>query len=320
MTKDLSGMHDSIIELHEEMKRDPVLQALCVKHGLPWDFAAGYEPRWYNGPAPSEVELLFFMAEPGAITPTEALHLLPAITYDEWIGRFDLRLQEHYWRANLRELCSHVWPEDTEAQMTARLAGSCTFWMSLPPGAQTDAIPRELLRYFSSKYLGRLLALFPDAVILAAGGKARDRLQTMGVAFEECWAFTRPGSNRREAHESWRVAGLAVARKLARRPATRSSQPERSLASAQSFRPGAPRPTARPPKGSRIAEGSERITVLAIGNPRRGTWARLAFSLYRTGMTVDEWRSACRRQAPDHLNHMTGYLWPDVDDGYISLD
>ena len=66
--------------------------------------------------------------------------------------------------------------------------------------------------------------------------------------------------------------------------------------------------------------GLERITVLTANNPRQGTWARLAFSLYRTGMTVAEWRAACLNAAPEHYGHMVGYLWPDVRAGYIKLD
>ena len=84
--QNLERTHVSIIALHDEMKLDAKFKALCIKHGLPWDFAVGYEPRWYNGPSPKHTKVLFFMAEPGAITETEKGHLLPAIKHEDWIG------------------------------------------------------------------------------------------------------------------------------------------------------------------------------------------------------------------------------------------
>src|SRR6266446_5107641 len=145
---ELTRTHAPIFALQAEMKDDERFRALCQRHGLPWNFAAGYEPRGYNGPAPEETKLLVLLAEPGAITPTEARNLLPAISHRRWVEPYDLRLQEHYWRANLLELCRYIWPENTEDSMYANLGKSCTFWMSLPPGAQTSQIPREPLDYF----------------------------------------------------------------------------------------------------------------------------------------------------------------------------
>ena len=215
VTGSMERTHVPIFALQAEMKSDRQFEALCRQSGLPRDFVAGYEPRWYNGPPPELTKVLFFMAEPGAITETEKNNLLPAITHDDWIGTYDLRLQEHYWRDNLRQLCRHIWPENTEASMCEQLGGSCTFWMSLPRNAQTKAIPAAPLNYFLTKYLARFLALFPNAIILAAGGKAAERLTKVGHAFERCSAFTKPESNKPSARESWRVAGLAIARRLA---------------------------------------------------------------------------------------------------------
>jgi hypothetical protein len=168
------------------MKSDGRFKALCERHGLPWNFAAGYEPRGYNGPAPEQTKLLVLLAEPGAITPTEARNLLPAISHRRWVEPDNLRLQEHYWRANLLELCRYIWPENTEDSMYTDVGKSCTFWMSLPPGAQTSQIPREPLDYFLQTYLKRFLALFPNAILLAAGGKAHARLRRLNIEFESC--------------------------------------------------------------------------------------------------------------------------------------
>lgn len=210
-------MHPEITALRRIMLADEMFKALCLKHGLPWDPDAGYEPRWFSGPAPEETQVLMFMAEPGPITKTEARNLLKAIAHDDWIGTYDLRLQEHYWREHLRTFCRYIWPENTERNMYDHLAGSCTFWMSLPHGSTTDAVPLELIDYFSKTYLNRILALFPDVIIVAAGAKSRDRLKRAGVPHEYCWAFTRPGCNQRKAKESWRDVGTAIREKLNRR-------------------------------------------------------------------------------------------------------
>jgi len=210
----ITHSHESILALQDEIKNDLKFQALCELHGLPWDFSAGYEPRWYNGPPPEETSLLFFMAEPGAITKTERHNLLPAILHQDWIGTYDLRLQEHYWRDNLRQLCRYIWPTETERNMYAHVGGTCTFWMSLPPGSQTNQVPRPPLDFFLQRYLPRLLNLFPNAVFLAAGGKAAQRLKTLGVAFETCSAFTRPESNKPRARASWQEVGSRLAAKL----------------------------------------------------------------------------------------------------------
>jgi hypothetical protein len=217
MNDHLSVTHTEIIALQTEMKQDIHFESLCKEHGLPWDFAGGYEPRGYNGPAPERVRLLVLLAEPGAITPTEARNPLTAIGHNRWIEPFDTRLQEHYWRINLRELCRHVWPENTDENMYACLGKSNTFWMSLPPAAQTREVPRAPLQYFLWTYLKRFVALFPNAIILAAGGKAQRRLKLINADFECCSAFTRPESNKPHARDSYRRAAEAIKAKLALR-------------------------------------------------------------------------------------------------------
>lgn len=210
----LNRTHALIFELLAEMRRDERFKALCLQHRLPWDFAAGYEPRGYNGPPPEQTRLLVMLAEPGAIAPTEAKNLQPAVIHRRWVEPYNLQLQEHYWRANLLELCRQIWPVRTEDRMFDYVGKSCTFWMSLPPGAQTSQVPQALVDYFSNNYLGRFLSLFPNAVVLAAGSKAQKRLTRLGVEFESCSAFTKPESNKPKAHESWKEAARRIAARL----------------------------------------------------------------------------------------------------------
>jgi hypothetical protein len=213
---DLERTHALIFALQAEMKDDKKFRDLCERHGLPWDFERGYEPRWYNGPPPEQVKVLILMAEPAAITPTEARNLGKPISHGDWIASED----KHYWRANLRDLCRHIWPVHTEDNMYERLGVSCSFWMSLPPEApQTKQIPSEPVIYFVKTYLRRFLTIFPpSAVILAAGvTKAAGRLKILkGVQFEQCRALTKPESVKPSARTSWRDAGEKIKQMLER--------------------------------------------------------------------------------------------------------
>jgi hypothetical protein len=86
----------------------------------------------------------------------------------------------------------------------------------LPRGNQIGRVPSELLQYFLHTYFKRFLALFPNAVILAAGGKAQSRLRSIHhIEFESCSAFTRPESNKPRAKDSWQRAGQVIGRRLA---------------------------------------------------------------------------------------------------------
>ena len=80
--------------------------------------------------------------------------------------------------------------------------------------------------------------------------------------------------------------------------------------------PPAPGPAAAPKAVAKreVIPGEAKITVLAEENPRRpGTLAHKTFAIYRTGMTVAEWREACRGRDAD-----PGYLHADIAAGYIA--
>ena len=210
----------AVLDIHAEIKGDTAFKELCFSHGLLWE-DVGNEPRGYHGPAPEDVQVLYISAEPGPVTPTERLNLIPAITTGPWIDGFDLRLQEHYWRKNLEVICGSIWPENTVENMDKHLGGMQSFWISLPDGATTKAIPRPVLEYWRQHYAHRLFALFPHAVVLAAGGKAQERLRRLGIDFIGCGAVTTPGCNFKKVKDSWPVAGQGIRDLLQQRTAKR---------------------------------------------------------------------------------------------------
>ena len=204
-------------ELRQEMCNDRMFRNLCEKHGLPWDIQAGYEPRSYDGPEPEDLKLLVFMAEPGAIANRESEHLLPPVLHARLIGDYNTTYTEHYWRENLMVMCREIWPEDTEDHAFRNMGRSNSFWMSLPGRKQKEEVSHELLAYFEQEYLTRFVAMFPQALILAAGGKAQARLKRIGVDFIKSYAFTKPASNNtKKAIPSWRSASQQIAERIAR--------------------------------------------------------------------------------------------------------
>lgn len=213
---DLAKSHRAVLDIQQAMLQDSSFREQCLAGGLPWAPERGYEPRWYNGPAPEKVRVLFLMAEPSPVGP-ESGQTGPPITSNLWIEPGTSLGPENYWVENFRKLCSHIWPEGTDSQMNRHVGASCTFWMSLPHGKSTTAVPAPLVAYFMREYLQPFLALFPNAVILAAGSKAHHRLAKLDVEFESCWAFTRPGCNKKGARDSWEKAGLSIRRTLRER-------------------------------------------------------------------------------------------------------
>jgi hypothetical protein len=77
-----------------------------------------------------------------------------------------------------------------------------------------------------------------------------------------------------------------------------------------------PKKTAKKGEAKReVIPGDARITVVSKENPRRaGSLGAKTFALYKTGMTVAEWRDLCRERDAD-----AGYLHADLRNGYIKV-
>jgi hypothetical protein len=201
---------DHIRSLQKRMLGDQEFKGLCKKYKIPWDPDRGYEPRWFAGPEVSPPRFVIVMAEPAPISKTEENHLLPAVDAVNWLDGYNFKMQEHYWRLNVKALFREIWPEETSMMMNRHVGGTCAFWMSLPHGKTTLAIPRELEAFFIEKYFLEVLALCAKSELIAAGSKASARLSRYAIPHHKCWAFTRPGCNRTEAQTSWRLLGQSL--------------------------------------------------------------------------------------------------------------
>jgi hypothetical protein len=59
-------------------------------------------------------------------------------------------------------------------------------------------------RACGKRYLLSQLSLFPNALVVALGSKAQNRLRSLGILdFVPAYAIAPPGCNKREALESW---------------------------------------------------------------------------------------------------------------------
>lgn len=77
----------------------------------------------------------------------------------------------------------------------------------------------------------------------------------------------------------------------------------------------APASKSKPAAKRDVIRGDAQITVVAKENPRRvGTLGAKTFALYKTGLTVAEWRELCRARDAD-----AGYLHADIRAGFISV-
>jgi hypothetical protein len=78
-------------------------------------------------------------------------------------------------------------------------------------------VPAAPLRHFLAHYLPDFLALFPQAIVVAAGSKAAQRLERVSGSFKRCSALTMPEANKPRARESWRAVGESIQNQLQRR-------------------------------------------------------------------------------------------------------
>ena len=191
----------------------PGFEGRC-KGSVRWDPANGHIPYGGFGATGNvaEVKLVLVCAEPSKPyswekyplrgTPREYFRMV----YTAASGY--LKSPPDQFTRNIRNIIDMAWPGlPFEEQMRKT-------WLtnSVLCSARVDAghVPQTVETECAKRYLLAQLALFPDARIVALGGKAQQRLARASVRFVPAWAAGQPGGNRPQAHESWRqaVAGL----------------------------------------------------------------------------------------------------------------
>ena len=171
-----------------------------------WDPKNGHIPRGFMGATGrlSDVELVLVFAEPGDPQPGDHQTMAEALnhayrSFKSGHGVFHQKARAFF------DLC---WPGLPFDQQMKKV------WLTesvlCSAERSTGPVPVEIERECGIRYLQKQLALFPNALIVALGGKAQSRLRRMGIKdFEKAHAFGLPGCYQTEALPSWaRVAEI----------------------------------------------------------------------------------------------------------------
>lgn len=192
----------------------PCASFASVCSSMRWNPARGHVPRGFAGGAGEldEVELVLVFAEPGDPYAGEGHSGLDS-TYAYTTDCF--RTGHDLFHRNVRDILNLCWPRVAfEEQMRC-------VWLteSVLCSAKTEggAVNVAVARQCAQRYLSPQLALFPNALVVALGRKAQQRLRAVGFDdFLPVYAVAPPGCNRRGARESWERIPVELERHRAR--------------------------------------------------------------------------------------------------------
>lgn len=189
----------------------PKAQEISRRHGLPTDYKAGHRPRYFAGNLgePSAVRLILLLAEPGSSPGREELNCDEATWLEDVTcdglghGGFILKynhLAKESYEKNPRDFIQMVWPGEAYADRMKKVVITNSFCMQAKKSG--GAIPAKAAQEYGV-YLKRFIAVFKNAVVVAAGKKASDRCRRANIPAFEMGAFTPPGSNLSKVKDSW---------------------------------------------------------------------------------------------------------------------
>jgi hypothetical protein len=187
----------------------PEFETTCTE--MRWNPAAGHVPRGFLGACGdlSEVELVLVVAEPGDPHEGEShTGLDSAYNY----AAFGFRSGKDLFHRNIRKILDMCWPNlPFELQMRR-------VWLteSVLCSAQKECGPvrKSTSLACGRRYLLPQLETFPDALVVALGNKANDRLIALGVRdFIKVGSVAPPGCNQLKSRESWKGISLELTRR-----------------------------------------------------------------------------------------------------------
>jgi hypothetical protein len=210
----LASLNPQLAELLLEAYHPcPAFRGVCAE--MRWDPGSGHVPRGFCGGTGSlgQIALVLICAEPGdphtherhhGSRPEELLQSAYNYAYECYRSGKDLF---HRKVRLILDLCWPGMPVDAQLERV---------WMvdSVLCSARVESgpVPNAVARHCRGRYLERQLALMPQAVVVALGGKAYARTRGLpGV--QRAFAAAPPGCNYGGALASWqRVAELVRAR------------------------------------------------------------------------------------------------------------
>jgi hypothetical protein len=179
-----------------------------------WKPELGHVPRGFCGAtgALCEVQLVLVVAEPGDPHTAEvyAPQASPSELFESvcrYVCGCFANGKDQFHR-NVRQILDHCWPDLSFHEQIRRtwitesvLCSASVECGSLPPAAHRNCV---------DLYLGRELALFPNAVVAALGGKAHHRMKPLRRSFIRAGSVAPPGCNQQCVRESWGKVSAAV--------------------------------------------------------------------------------------------------------------
>ena len=179
----------------------------CTCREAQWNPECGHIPRGFLGATsdPEEVELVMVFSEPGRPHDDER--------YDRQVGERRLlhSAVQHTYRCfkspvdpfhkNVRWFMSEVFPDRTFDEQLRRV------WLTEGRLCSIDNETGQTRdRTCASRYLVQQIKQFPNATVVAFGGKAKEYVQSIKVAFIGAYALAPPGANFKPARPSWEAA------------------------------------------------------------------------------------------------------------------
>lgn len=174
---------------------------------LCWAPEKGHVPRGYLGAtgALSEVRLVLVFAEPGDphnLERHESMDTSLAYTYECMKNGTDL------FHRNVRSILDMCFPDDSFDVQLRKTWLTESLMCSAP--VEGGKVPSSAWRTCSASYLKPQLDLMPQAVVVALGSKAQDRLKFLNVKFIAAGAAAPPGCNFAGVRESWQQIAAAM--------------------------------------------------------------------------------------------------------------
>lgn len=193
----------------------PAFESVCRRHGIRFDPPRGHAPRGFFGATDGcdGVRLIIVGAEPGDPyadenhegdgSPASRISSTIAMTERSHRGGRD------GFHANMRFILGLFWPGLTfDEQMRRTWITDSVLCSAAVEGGN---VRRAVWRECGKLYLARQFELFANAMIVALGAKAQERVAGLVghrvVAY--AWAAAPPGANRPPARESWENAARA---------------------------------------------------------------------------------------------------------------
>lgn len=165
-----------------------------------WDPLKGHIPRGFLGATGelSEVELVLVFAEPGNPHPGDHQTMEEALVH----AYHSFKTGRGVFHQKARAFFDLCWPgltfEDQLRRVWVTESVLCSAEWSTGP------VAREVEMECGARYLIEQLKLFPNAMVVALGSKAKKRLSRLGLhRIHSAYAFGLPGCNKEEALPSW---------------------------------------------------------------------------------------------------------------------